>query len=63
SGPDGFRLDASLPEIVEVVRLDGSQAEHFLATPGVAYGTDYPAGMYAVRTADGSRATFPRFAK
>lgn len=63
SGQDGFRLAAPLPTRVVVARLDGSVVERFLAEPGRSYGADYPAGVYAVRTADGLRARYPKFAK
>lgn len=63
SGADGFRLAAATPTDVEVVRVDGSVVERIQAEPGVAYGADYPAGVYAVRATDGSRARFTRFAR
>jgi hypothetical protein len=63
SGHDGFRLEATLPEIVEVVRMDGSLLERFEATPGTAYGAHYPQGVYAVRSTNGLVAAYPKFAR
>lgn len=59
-GSDSFRLATAAPVDIEVSRTDGSLVERFVARPGASYGTGYPAGLYALRTADGERTRFAR---
>lgn len=59
-GADGFRLDATVAQLVQVFGIDGSVVDSFKAFPGVTYGAIYPVGVYGVRAADGSEARFAK---
>lgn len=54
---DGFRLTSSVPEDVEVRRMDGTVVDSFRARPGVTYGAKYPVGVYRVSAVSGDVGT------